>query len=174
MSEENQTPESVLRAMMALAGEVAAKVQIEKIQLIQMSGHQDLRAGDLPSDVAFEFRCEECVDRDLKKLTPFIFYRFTARYDGQEPESKTPLSVEAAFKVVYSVESFEGLDDRRIKAFSHLNGIYNSWPYWREYLDSTLGRMSLPTVTMPVFQPKRFVEYFFKTSREAEATAPNG
>jgi hypothetical protein len=70
-----------------------------------------------------------------------------------EAESEEPLSIKAAFVLFYSIRSFDGIDDEHIKAFAATNGVFNAWPYWREFVQSTTGRMGLAkAVVVPVFR----------------------
>lgn len=36
--------------------------------------------------------------------------------------------------------------------FGKANGLYHVWPYWREYVQSALGRLRLPGITIPMFR----------------------
>ena len=40
----------------------------------------------------------------------------------------------------------------QLKAFGQINAVFNAWPCWRELVQAPLARMSLPTLTMPVFR----------------------
>jgi len=42
-----------------------------------------------------------------------------------------------------------------LEAFASLNGVFNAWPYFREYLQSVTTRMGLPPFVLPVFRVKR-------------------
>ena len=51
------------------------------------------------------------------------------------------------------MKSFEGINDEHLHAFSATNGVFNAWPYWREFVQNTTARMGLPTpVIVPVFR----------------------
>lgn len=41
---------------------------------------------------------------------------------------------------------------RHFESFSTLNGTYNAWPYFREIVQSTIARMGLPPLTLPVYR----------------------
>jgi preprotein translocase subunit SecB len=54
--------------------------------------------------------------------------------------------------LLYNIKSFEGLDEKAFMSFAELNGTYNAWPYWREFVQNITNRMQLPTLTIPVFR----------------------
>ena len=62
------------------------------------------------------------------------------------------LRIEARFVVTYTVRSDDGLTEANFDAFGERNGIYNVWPYWREFVQSITARMGLPPLTVPVFR----------------------
>jgi hypothetical protein len=159
-------PDVVYKAMLGIANEVAQKVQIEDVCLVNTRAVRNVRPDSLPGDVHFDFECNHTLDRDEKRLAARVHYRFHARYDGEQnvgdPLENAPLCVYAIFRANYKLESLDGLSDAHIAAFATLNGAFNTWPYWREYLQSTLSRMGLPPITVPVFQPRKIAKLFEK------------
>ena len=86
-------------------------------------------------------------------VVPSFALRVTRK--GDEESEATPLvSVEAKFVVIYTIEGFDGLDDDSIAAFGVTNGVFNVWPYWREFAQNSLLRMGLPVITIPLFRVK--------------------
>jgi len=80
-------------------------------------------------------------------ITKFHFEAFT--------ESKTQkpiILIDASFVLSYKIENFEGLTQEGFEQFANLNGIYNAWPYWREFVQNTVTRMGLPSLSIPVFR----------------------
>ena len=67
------------------------------------------------------------------------------------------VSVECAYEADYNVQQNFELTPAHANAFKDGNAIFNVWPYFREYLQSSLQRMGLPPLTLPflVLQPKR-------------------
>ena len=72
------------------------------------------------------------------------------RAKAAEGSDSLAFQLEAEFLLNYKVNSFEGITDEQLDAFGKMNGIYNAWPYWREYIQSTTVRMGLPALTLPV------------------------
>jgi hypothetical protein len=69
-----------------------------------------------------------------------------------ESASPPSLLINATFILEYEISSASDLADEQFRAFARTNGIYNAWPYWREYVQSTTARMGLPPIMIPVFR----------------------
>lgn len=72
------------------------------------------------------------------------------------PKSLLTLSVELVLQ--YELRTEAPPDDLRellFDAFAGLNGVYNAYPYLREHVQSTIGRMGLPPLVIPVFRVPR-------------------
>ena len=68
------------------------------------------------------------------------------------PDDELLLFITASFVLIYSASSLGEFTDEQIEAFAKTSGIYNAWPYWREFAQSTAARMGLPPVMVPVFR----------------------
>lgn len=67
---------------------------------------------------------------------------------GTTDEVGELLHIEASFDVEY--EEKVRLDEEALNAFGHKNVAYHVWPYWRELVSSTVGRMRFPhSVVVP-------------------------
>jgi len=89
--------------------------------------------------------------RDKKILCTLIRFTFTAKEKGSK--GKNPfLNIAATILAEYQLaEGFvPSLEER--KAFLDVNAAFNCWPYWREFVQSTAGRMNLPPLTVPFFR----------------------
>ena len=40
-----------------------------------------------------------------------------------------------------------------IEAFANTDAVYHAWPYWREFVQSSMARMGLPPIMIPLFRP---------------------
>jgi hypothetical protein len=72
------------------------------------------------------------------------------------PSQNALATVECAFDLAYwlSAEHRPKAEerDRYFQAFANVNGIYNVWPYFRELVHSTVARMGLPPLIIPVYR----------------------
>lgn len=90
-------------------------------------------------------------DRAASQIKVRLSFSVITTKDG-DPELDPLMQIDATFELVYSLESFEGIEDQNLQAFACTNGVYNAWPYWREFVQSTTTRMGLPALVPPVFR----------------------
>jgi len=70
-----------------------------------------------------------------------------------EAEDETELgTIQAVFDVSYKVERNEAFSSEVFQDFADFNAVFNTWPYWREFVQMSCARMSLPPITVPVFR----------------------
>jgi hypothetical protein len=67
---------------------------------------------------------------------------------NSSPEDSTAVEIRAIFDAEYFSQI--ELEETVLKAFARSNVGYHVWPYWRELVQSTAGRMSLPTGVLSV------------------------
>jgi hypothetical protein len=58
--------------------------------------------------------------------------------------------VEAIFSTVYACDPSNVPPPEAINEFARVNALYHVWPFWREFLHSTCGRLSIAAVTLPM------------------------
>ncbi|MFA7235883.1 MAG: hypothetical protein WC058_03375 [Phycisphaeraceae bacterium] len=136
----------------AFAEAVASAVDIIEVRLLATRAKQKLVDGQRPKTVRLGRGTNTTIDR--KKNNISVSIRFVL--DGAENEStswdETPLRIEATFGLSYKVRRMDDFNDEQMRAFGEINGAYNAWPFWREFVYSTLARMGLPPLTLPVFR----------------------
>jgi hypothetical protein len=72
---------------------------------------------------------------------------------GTDFEEHAPYEIVASFRLIYSIPNDEpppSMSD--IENFVHWNAVGNAWPYWREYLSSTVNRAGLRRFVAPVLR----------------------
>ena len=133
-----------------LATRVSARVEIVDVFVVETVARRGPARGALPENLELNVNVDIAMDEE--KLLIQVFPRFTlvARYDDED--SNEFLRIEARFALVYKVPSLTGLKKENIEAFGQVNGLYNAWPYWREYVHSMTARMGLPSLKMPVYR----------------------
>lgn len=134
-------------------GRVVPHVNIVNVELVH--AHFDRRDdGPIPRTAAGELEPEILVDveweRDGDTLGCLI--RFGAECDDGQP---LPFRLFAFFRLTYSIDDPDSIADADLNQFAHWNALFNAWPYWREYLTSTLNRSGLPRLILPVMRMPR-------------------
>jgi hypothetical protein len=134
----------------AAVGRVAARVEIASVELL---GAYFERADDgpLPTDAPGELTpaigiggVEWEISSDRAMLGCVV--NFGATFD-EEPE---PYELYARFRLAYLISEGTELDAADVHQFANWNSVFNAWPYWREYLSSTINRAQLPRFLVPV------------------------
>ncbi len=136
-----------------LAAAMSERVQIQNVLLIESFS----KRGDDEQFTAGGFslvhtqKVQEAVRSGDNAIVMKIQLDLISTRDGK-PEPDPTLMIHGVFTLVYTLDDFEGIEDRNIAAFASTNGVYNVWPYWREFVQSTTVRMGIPPVVAPVFR----------------------
>lgn len=59
--------------------------------------------------------------------------------------------VRAAYMITYAIEEGPTLAAADIEEFCQVNAIHTAWPFWREFVTSSLSRGGLEAVPVPMF-----------------------
>lgn len=142
-----QTPdEAKLAAEINRNCEMAA-VRLRKSRLTS-SVPEELPEGRLRS--RFSHKAKTLPSASKAVLRFEIDFRMTG-YLGDEGQGADDavLSVECSFEVTYACADGFSPQDEAVRAFREGNAIFNCWPYFREYLQSSLLRMGYPPFAAP-------------------------
>jgi hypothetical protein len=138
---------------MSAASKIARHVELCRIRVIEMSARQSLRGGELPKHVEIVVRTNASLAAtEAPEIEVDVKCGLAARPD-EGTEGEALIGVDVLFRLDYALKSPATFTQEEIDAFGELNGVYNAWPYWRECVQSTLARMGLPTIVVPVFRP---------------------
>ena len=136
----------------AAVGRVASHIQIEGIELVYAHfdrvDDQPLSTTTLrhdPPEVGIDLVWD--VAPDGRKLG--CAARFAALFPDQDP---SPYSLFAEFRLTYTYVGDAALEEHDVEQFVYWNALFNAWPYWREYLSSTINRGNLPRFFLPVMR----------------------
>lgn len=127
-------------------------IELRQISLTQTTVRSRLKPEALPDKPPTLVLDVLARGNDLAE-TSMVEVIATVKITGAEEAEPDPLiSIEAEYRVLYSrpenyVPTAEQLDE-----FAKTNGVFNVWPYWREFTHSLYGRMDLPFPPMPVFR----------------------
>ena len=93
------------------------------------------------------------VDKPAGDSAPGGEAKVKAPADNSEPsgDAKVKALIEVTYVAKYRVNEGAELEQEAIDEFATKNAIYHVWPYWREYLSTTLARAHLPPFTLPMF-----------------------
>jgi hypothetical protein len=94
--------------------------------------------------------CTWRVDQDTRNLGTLL--RYEALFgDLPEEEAGDPDIVTAEYRAVYLLGDQDELQDSDLAVFAYWNGVYQTWPYWREFFASMANRGGLGRHLLPLF-----------------------
>jgi len=134
---------------------VSDRVELKDVRLIGSKCDQIPEATLGKKTFAIDHSTEVQVDRKSGYIIVIAKFHFKAFAESKVAKSKVQkpvVVIEASFLLAYKIENFEGLTQEGFEQFANLNGIYNAWPYWREFVQNTIVRMGLPSLSIPVFR----------------------
>jgi preprotein translocase subunit SecB len=148
---KNRPPAKRFEAQLHLSEPVSARVQLKHVILAETVARRKPFQGGTQSALTLNVNVKTKPNRSerLIEVLPHFTLVAKSRVDADDEQ----LRIEALFVLQYEIDSFQGLQKSNIEAFGELNGLYNVWPYWREYVQATTVRMGLPALTIPVFRP---------------------
>ena len=129
---------------------VSDRVQLKDVRLISCKCDQTPEGtlGKKPYNI--NYSTEVQVDKKSGYIIVTAKFHFEAFTESKA--QKPVILIDASFLLAYKIENFEGLTQKAFEQFANLNGIYNAWPYWREFVQNTVVRMGLPSLSIPVFR----------------------
>lgn len=137
----------------AAVGRVAERIQIQAVELL---GAHFQRPDDGPLPQAAPPEALPDIGMDIEwSLSEEDGLLGCALTFGTFFEGDAPYDLVARFRLVYSVEPGDSLDEADLEQFAYWSAAFNAWPYWRAYLSSTLDRAQLPRFVAPVLPVPR-------------------
>ena len=129
---------------------VSDRVQLKDVRLVSCKCDQTPDAGLDKKNYNIDYSTEVQVDKKNNYVIVIAKFNFEA---FRESKSQKPVIViVSSFLLLYRIEDFSGLTQKGFEQFASLNGIYNAWPYCREFVQNTIVRMGLPSLSIPVFR----------------------
>jgi preprotein translocase subunit SecB len=157
-------PEKKKKTLMQLTAPISSRVHMDGIRLVgsQIESHiKDLE----PMPVHFSIRSKTRHDPDGKKI--IVLANFDVCSEHKVGEEKL-LHITATYCAEYNVDFAEEPEKENLDAFGRMNGVYNLWPYWREYVQSTTTRLGLPPLTLPALTGDALQKLYEGKEEESE------
>ena len=129
---------------------VSDRVQLQDVRLVSSKCDQTPGAASGKKTYDINYSTEVQEDRKSGYIVVIAKFHFEAFIESKT--SQPVIMIDASFLLSYKIENFEGLTQKGFERFANLNGIYNAWPYWREFVQNTIVRMGLPSLSIPVFR----------------------
>ena len=138
--------------IMQLAAAIAKRVHIKNVRLAESHVKREIADdSEIPQGVELRYGLRVMphhFDPETKRLDVLVAFVLDGKSDDEDRRSV--FRIQAAFSLEYTIMGESLPADEQLSAFAKVNGTYNTWPYWREYVQTTAVRMGLPTVVLPV------------------------
>lgn len=140
---------------MDLAAVVSDRVQIQGLIVVESSSKRQAGVDLNSKGVRYDIDHTDIgvgTHPDGSGVVAVVSVRMTfeARDDRQSGE---PLfSIEAKYAILYKIDDMTSIKNENLEAFASLNGVFNVWPYWRDYVQNAAARMGLFPPPIPVYR----------------------
>ena len=146
--------------------ELIAEVEIEDVRLVEAKVETKVRSPSNAGAVDLLVnRTAEISEHQEENGTFFVVATMRAQLVPEQAEEEPLVSIETRFELQYRLPKGFHVDPQTLTAFAETNGIYNAWPYWREFVQSMFVRMGLPPLVLPLLRAR---EMMGKTGEEKE------
>jgi hypothetical protein len=145
-----------------------ALISIAQIQQIRLAESSATSKSSMATPASFTVRVEHSASvkekRDdgtfiaLATIDTKLFSPTTSASDTTEDAAAADeqvdayASVRATFEVRYSLPETFIAESKDLDEFARVNVIFNAWPYFREFVQSTFARMLLGPVVLPLLR----------------------
>ncbi len=129
-----------------------AAAQIEDIRLVEATARTRIRSVKDVGPVDFIIATSADVKERHKDGTFFVLAVIEATVVPTESREEPVVSVKAGFELKYRLPKGLAVTRRDLSTFAKLNGVFNAWPYWREFIQNTVTRMNLPRIILPLYR----------------------
>lgn len=85
-------------------------------------------------------------------------FRAPSPFSDEDSEKNKRVNVAARIEVKYAVLPSRDHDEDAVNTFARVNAVQTAWPYFREYLHSSLVRLGLPAFVLPLLMPPKAAE----------------
>lgn len=135
---------------LSLARNVIAKAEIVSVRLIASNTKATIRAPQQAGNAPVRLKQEFSTTRTDKGFR--VLGDFGAAILTQDANAPPAVLLEATFELEYTLPSDLNASDEELNAFARLNGLFNAWPYFREFVQASMARMQLPPLVLPLMR----------------------
>ena len=131
-----------------------AKFELKQICLVEMHCKRGtLRQGELPSEGTQGIQFKIQIDSQGRVANVFADYNLVVAYQDRK-EIEQPLHISAQYGLQYTWTAAR-TNKNDLRKIVQRVAMLNSWPYWRELVQSTTVRMGLPAFPVPLINAAR-------------------
>lgn len=162
---------SDLEALMQRVGAVAQAFELESIRFVRCEfAYEEVpENSEIPIELGIK---DQCVSLDDSVLTVGMTFEMVAPSPFEDAHGRR-VTVRGQISITYERQpDAEVSSQENIDAFGRVNGIYNAWPYIREYVQSSLVRLGLPAFDLPLLRAGGAAQLAGFLSSEEQGSGP--
>lgn len=164
---------SLVQGHLLLASKVNPHAQLGSIRVLSASfGEKPLQEARDQTAADIATRQDYRVEDDELIVVTEIKLQMGGPVSDDEPEPRIIVFVKAKFELTYDLSRTD-LPQDALERFAKINGIYNAWPYWREFVQNCTTRMALPPLIMPLIAADKAVEWSGLLSKQEPPNDPS-
>lgn len=140
-----------VEAVMDQVGRAQTHFELMAIRFVECSARYDDILDGKEQEVRIGIADQKVVRKD-DLLEVAMRFEFLAPSPVPEEQTKQ-VALFARIRLEYELVKDRGaVDDADATAFGRVNGIYNAWPYLREFVQTSLLRLGLPPFELPLLR----------------------
>lgn len=136
---------------------IVSSVQIDGVRLREASCRSLLDRSGVSEELVATASHEASVTKEPRDDATFVIsVSFSLEIRDAVGANDLHAEVSAVFDLAYSLPGAVTFPAEELEGFAHLNSVFNAWPYWREIVQTSLSRMAMPVLTVPLYRlPRR-------------------
>ena len=135
---------------------IISVIEIESVRLRKANCRSAVHPSETADAINVKASCKAAVVKEPGEDGSLrIETTFTMEVRSASDEEKLQAEILGTFELSYKVPDDESFSSEELDAFGQGNAVFNAWPYWRELVQASLARMSMPLLTVPVFRLPR-------------------
>jgi hypothetical protein len=150
----SQTDQQEQKKHIEMINEVAATVEIVDVKFTNFSARFDRTADLGQMAVSLKHRGSASIEGTEQPRIVVLADFVMEAYSDPNVVERPCIEIQAQLVLTYNSPKAAEFDSEHLDAFAQGNGIYNAWPYWREFVQSATARLGLPPFTVPSLKPK--------------------
>ena len=148
------------------ASEFSTHAELDRVTLLDASLKKAVDTSSLSRPLELRIHYEPGLAA-VKSGCANLQIRFEFRATDASGDAPDVIALACTLEASYSLEKDYKPGSNAIDAFHRANAVFNSWPFFREYVQSTVVRMNMPAPPVPLLR-------LLVTPKESPKAAPHG
>lgn len=131
-----------------LAQRIIGAAQIDSVRLVGSRAETSIQGPQEAGTDPVKFRQNLQATRNSRGFR--VIADLGVSIPAKDTTSPPAVAVDARFELDYVLPAEVIASDEELNAFARVNGLFNAWPYFREFVQTSMARMQLPPLVIPL------------------------